>query len=219
MSVPVRELLHPIRSLADGSSPSIEDSLAAVGVLLDAIAPSDGGGWISMDLDAARTEVSSFRGEAAPDQDVADGVLATSADHPMVRSFTTWGHERETGPRRLSDLATRSELRRTRAYAELLRPLGIEHPVFVATGRSSARAARGWALNRASRDFTDQEMDRLATAYPVLRIVDQVMTAPSMPRAAAMERWGLTAREAEVLGLVATGLTAKAIGAVSGSPS
>ena len=104
-------------------------------------------------------------------------------------------------PQKLSDLLTRRQLRRNPWYCEVMRPSGIEHELKFWLS-APAGTFRGFFLVRGLRDRDFEERDRslLELLQPHLLSI--------------RERWErrrrlslLTDREAEVLGLVALGLT------------
>jgi DNA-binding CsgD family transcriptional regulator len=108
---------------------------------------------------------------------------------------------------RLSDVVSRRSFVRTRAYAEWFRPLGIEAELDAFIGRSRVRP-RNFALGRMHGDFSDRDRAVLELVSPHLARIHE-MTA--LRRAAGAsepdELDRLTAREAEILELVAAGLT------------
>jgi DNA-binding CsgD family transcriptional regulator len=136
-------------------------------------------------------------------------------EHPMMPSYLA---ELGTGlpaPRRLSDVATRTELERNRAYVEVLRPTGGRHQLTVLASPITLRSTRGWAISRSGRDFSDTALETAGALQPVLSLLDRTFagTEPDPSRGeAAAERAGITPRELQVLRLVAEGLTSRAIG-------
>jgi DNA-binding NarL/FixJ family response regulator len=72
-----------------------------------------------------------------------------------------------------------------------------------------------WAANRTGGDFTDRELELVTALQPLLVLLERTVgeVAPAgEPARAGAERVRLTARELEVLRLVAAGLTAGAAG-------
>ena len=104
-------------------------------------------------------------------------------------------------PLKLSDCLTRRQLRRNPWYCEVMRPSGIEHELKFWLSASSG-TVRGFFLVRGPRDRDFEERDRSLIELLQPHLLD------------IRERWErrhrpslLTDREAEVLGLVAVGLT------------
>jgi len=104
-------------------------------------------------------------------------------------------------PQKLSDLLTRRQLRRNPWYCEVMRPSGIEHELKFWLSAPPG-TCRGFFLVRGprERDFEERDRSLLELLQPHLLNI--------------RERWErrrrsslLTDREAEVLGLVALGLT------------
>lgn len=203
-------------ALSSPAPPSLDDALLVVASALDGIVPADGGGWVAIDLAAHGAGVRSFHDEAAEESAIADGLLDTADDHPMVRAVLGPDGDDPAVPTRLSDVVDRAALHRTRAYAELLAPLGIEHQVFVPTYRVAGRAARGWAFNRSTADFTDHDLDTLRSLQLLLTVIERLSTPHAPASSNIPDAWGLTRREAQVLGHLADGWTADAIGALCG---
>ena len=136
-------------------------------------------------------------------------------EHPMMPSYMADRGNDLPAPRRLSDVATRAELERNRAYVEVLRPSGARHQLTVLASPITLESTRGWAISRSGSDFPDDALEIARALQPILAVLDRSMTAAAVPepaRLAAAERVGLTARELEVLHLVADGLTSQAAG-------
>jgi DNA-binding CsgD family transcriptional regulator len=104
-------------------------------------------------------------------------------------------------PLKLSDLLTRSQLRRNPWYCEVMRPCGIEHELKVWLP-SAPGTVRGFFMVRepGRRDFGERDRALLALLLPFLARIRERWERRHRP---AM----LTRREAEVLELVAQGLT------------
>ncbi len=136
-------------------------------------------------------------------------------EHPMMPSYMADRGSGLPAPRRLSDVATHAELERNRAYVEVLRPSGARHQLTVLASPITLQSTRGWAISRSGSDFADDTLEAARALQPMLAVLDRTLaaTAVSEPaRLAAADRVGLTARELEVLRLVAEGLTSQAVG-------
>ncbi len=114
-------------------------------------------------------------------------------------------------PLRISDLISRSEYHRRTVYGELFRSLGVEHQVAFSVPVDSERLLCV-AVDRKRRDFLAADVDRLDAlrrplAAGAARVghLDRLFT--DVPAAAE-----LSSREADVLSLVASGLTNDQVG-------
>ena len=178
--------------------------------------------WDAVDVSTGRTEV--YEPTATLDwrKFEAEALGQVVADHPMIVSYLDPATQCGGTPRRMSDIVTKSELSRTVAYNELLRRIGAEYQLTVLTAFSGSQRATGgrcWTLNRSARDFTEEDRASLERLQPVLVALDKACRdAQAQPDAGAVSpieaasRFGVTARELEVLQLLARGLTGEAIG-------
>lgn len=161
--------------------------------------------------------------------DRADAVLLTVPEVPAVihQAFARYGtqnpiagHFLRTGDGRairISDLATRRQLHELDIYRHIYARLGVEYQIAFTLPSRSGRIL-GVALSRGRRDFTDRERDLLNLARPYLtQLYRNALGQPRVPAAALeLERLlglGLTARQAEVLQLIAMGLTGPEVAA------
>jgi DNA-binding CsgD family transcriptional regulator len=132
-------------------------------------------------------------------------------DHPLIAHyFYQW---QPVTPLRMSDLLSDRQLRRTRAYNEVLQPLGITHQIALISRRVSPTINAGYTVMRHNRDFSDAELDLTIMLQPMLLALHQAVSVqpqPAPPEVAA--RLHLTATELEILNLLATGMTAVSIG-------
>src|SRR4051812_15919449 len=202
------ELVHQL----DGGVDRAEYLSVVAGTLGDLL-HADFIGRVALDVDGRSAEVDRHPQGQRPGDDVARQLLALAEGHPVVRSYRADRSRGTPAPRRLSDVATRTELLRTPAYVEMLRPGGAEHQLTILTTRTPT-GGRVWTVNRSGVDFTDQELASACALQPVLVLLDrlvgaQLATAPDGD--AAIERLGLTSRELQVLEHVGSGLTADTI--------
>jgi DNA-binding CsgD family transcriptional regulator len=104
-------------------------------------------------------------------------------------------------PLKLSDFLTRRQLHRNPWYCEVMRPSGIEHELKLWLA-APAGMARGFFLVRGprERDFEERDRSLLELLQPHLLKIRERWERRRRPSL-------LTDREAEVLGLVALGLT------------
>jgi DNA-binding NarL/FixJ family response regulator len=112
---------------------------------------------------------------------------------------------------RFSDVAAPGELEATRLYREFYVPMGVDHQIAF-TLPNGARGMLAVALSRGAEqgDYSDAERNFLNRARPYL--IQAYRNASAYSRearesrlAGALEAEGLTAREAEVMRLVALG--------------
>lgn len=189
------------------------EQLAVVAEMLSSLLSAELVGWNAVDVERGTAEVASFPDSGWTDRELAERLLEVADEHPMVRSYLSDPRGADWAPRRLSDVATRRELLGSRAYVDLLRPVGAEHQLTVLTARLSRGSARCWTITRSERDFTDRERDAAVVLQPTLVLLDRTLGLVEVggDASAAAERAGLTPRELEVLRLVAEGLTSRAI--------
>jgi len=195
--------------------PTRGDYLRAAGVVLSRLLSCDFVVWSAVDVSTSAVEVVPYNGRGWEAQRLEDRLASVLDDHPLVLSYLGVGRARESSPRRLSDVSTRSQVRATRAYAELLHPLGIEHQLAILSGRVSPSSARGWVVNRSSCNFSDDELDLARAIQPALCLLDitgGTQDVLSDAQQAAAAPLGLSSREVEVLRCLSAGLTVEAIG-------
>jgi len=195
--------------------PSRLDCLNAASAVLFKMLPSEFLAWNAIDIAAGRVEVVPYPGDGSKPGELADRLLAVVDDHPMVTSYLSEGASGDLSPRRMSDVTTRKRLLRTRAYRYLLHPLGAEFQLTIVSGRVSDASLRGWAMNRSAGDFTDAEVELARALQPALWLLDitgGTSHRPAPPKQDAARKYGLTARELEVLRYLSTGLTVEAMG-------
>jgi DNA-binding CsgD family transcriptional regulator len=129
-------------------------------------------------------------------------------EHPLCRHQQAYADFSAT---RLSDVIARRRLVNSRVYAEWFRPSGIEAELEAGIARSRAET-RNFILERAHGDFSTRDRAVLELVRPHLRRIHdmtQLRRAIGDPGPADLNR--LTAREAEILELVAAGLTNAAV--------
>jgi DNA-binding CsgD family transcriptional regulator len=108
---------------------------------------------------------------------------------------------------RVSDVISRPRLVNSRVYAEWFRPLGVEAELEVGIAPSRIRT-RTFILDRAHGDFSDRDRAVLEAVRPHLRRIHEMTELRrAVGDAEPEQRDRLTDREAEILELVAAGLT------------
>jgi DNA-binding CsgD family transcriptional regulator len=152
--------------------------------------------------------------------------VAHGRQNPLVR------HVEQTldgRPLRFSDLVSQAELHALDLYRDLYGPIGLEYQIAFTLPASSGMIL-GVALSRREHDFSDDERELLEIARPHLiqaynnamlhsRALEAQPEAIQMgvePGIAAMIALGLTAREAEILGLVWLGRSDREIAGTLG---
>jgi DNA-binding CsgD family transcriptional regulator len=137
-----------------------------------------------------------------------DEVWEIVDDHPICRHQLAYGDFSAT---RLSDVITRRRLLGSRIYADWFRPAGVEAELEAGIANSRVET-RNLILNRAQGDFSARDRAVLELVRPHLARIDETIRLRAA--AGAYEPDGLerlTTREAEILELVAAGLTNAAI--------
>lgn len=164
-----------------------------------------------VDIDPSANDVAVATTAGVADSTYLRRLVSVIGDHPLIRSHLplTWKNAR---PRRMSDVISQRELRRTQTYNELLRPTGITHQVAIMT---SIRGTRGtaWVVNRGGSDIAQRELDIATALQPSLAILQCVFDrnndrVPVVRDRESENRYHLTKRELQVLGLTSDGLTA-----------
>ena len=98
--------------------------------------------WNAVSLGAPAVEVPVHPLTGPEAHTMARQLTEVLGEHPMMPSYLA---ERSAGlpaPRRLSDVASRAELERNRAYVDVLRPSGARHQLTVLASPISLRSAR-----------------------------------------------------------------------------
>ena len=87
-----------------------------------------------------------------------------AGENPLLQRFL---RTRDGRSRRFSDVASPAELRRTELYAQLYKPLGLEHQVAFMLP-STPELTIGIALTRGGRNFTERDLRLLELTRPHL---------------------------------------------------
>jgi DNA-binding CsgD family transcriptional regulator len=129
-------------------------------------------------------------------------------ENPLYQHYLATGDGRAN---RFTDVTTREQLEATRLFQDFYRPLGVRHQIAF-TLPSQVERVVAIALSRDGSDFSDEERDFLNRARPFLIQAYRNAMAYSglapgtrSDLVAPLIANGLTAREAEVMSLVAVG--------------
>lgn len=125
-------------------------------------------------------------------------------EHPACHRHATTGDFRA---HRVSDFVGRRELRRRRIYAEWFRPLGVEHQLTVGLEAPLWHTKVFLFSRGAGPDFSERDCIVLDALRPYFEGRHALWRARSPSADTPPELQGLTARERQVLLLVADGLT------------
>ena len=175
--------------------------LAAIAESLDGIIPSDHSAWSELDAAGGPARVVARYGPERPE--IVEAVTATADRHPMVLHLRA--HPDAVRPLRMSDLVPLSRWLEHEVYREVFRLRGTIHQLTIPLG---VTRMRGWAFNRAVSDFSDETMELARLVQPLLAAVERFEPTEARQATAVAERGGhLTAREAEILDLISSGLT------------
>lgn len=196
----VIEFVEQAWSLA-GERPFSAATVAALGRLI----PCDYVGYA--DIDRVRRRELEYVGSDGGDGSV-DIFWKIVDEHPICRHQQAYADFSAT---RLSDVISRRSLVRTRVYADWFSPYEIGAELEVGISRSRART-RNFVLDRADGDFSARDRAVLDLVRPHLaRIHETTQLRRAAAASAPSDLDVLTTREAEILELVAYGLTNAAI--------
>lgn len=138
--------------------------------------------------------------------------------HPLPQHYARTGDQR---PLAVTDVVAMSEWRRTESYATLRETVGVERHIAIPLPTLESGRFRTFVVHRDGGDFDDRERTYVQRLQPLLVSVDRfvrqlaewgdAMRDEGRPLDAVTET-KLTPREVAVLGLLADGMTAEAIG-------
>ena len=170
---------------------------------LAVVFPCDSNGWVGMDLPRGRYEFYGTNG--SDDPRYASGVQRMKDAHPMMTSYLT--HPGDISPRRISDIIGDLDWLEHPLYRELFVQLGARRQLTIAVSPVSPVEFDGWGFHRATRDFTDAEVETAADIQAVLVTLNR-LTLIGTKASPTPERRRLSAREAQILQLVSQGFRA-----------
>lgn len=206
----VPAISYALEDLVDRTS--LQDALL---LMLGKVIPCDAIAWNYIDVVSGTAFVEGHPSELFEGHPEWWGLMLNTGDHPMITSYLD--DPTDVSPRRMSDVVTFSELHRTRAYADLLKPSRSERQMTAISGRSLPGGARSFTFVREVSDFSDEELDLLTSLQPVLIALDAQLSRINPSKATAAHglktlkndpTLTLTPRERQILALVAQGVTA-----------
>ncbi len=196
--------------------------LRAAAESVGALIPAEQISWLAVDVPAGETEIHGTGGIDRPE--IVQALARFVDGHPIWMSYRD--QPGYISPIRMSDLIAVRAWRSHPVYSEVFRPLGGGvYQIGVAITPYRAGTGTGWGFSRTGRDFTDDELVTAARLQPVLMALNHASLRAFGPSALVLgtavtardetvAKAGLTRREAQVLELLAAGLTATAIGHV-----
>ncbi|WP_220093830.1 helix-turn-helix transcriptional regulator [Gryllotalpicola protaetiae] len=221
------ELLAAITWAGAGST-TREDYLDVLIEVLGRLIPSDGVAWSRVDF-ANRTATAYGEPFGSLPALVAPGMVDLIGDNPMMRSY--WAdvmtRRQDRPPRRMSDVTTPREYHETVTYKTVLHPLGAESELTILAHQTGLLSGGTWIFSRPEADdFSDDDVALAARLQPLLVLISSsgvlggddeasrdagiLASVTAMPE--PHDDYDLTGRELQILGLLAHGLTAAAIG-------
>lgn len=216
MTVDDRTLLHLIGDT--GSLLEVDDFRHMILDALGAAVPSD---WVAINEFGPGPEL--IMGIVTPPipQDALDVFVRYADQNPLMDYYL---RNRDGRARRISDLVSSEEFHAREVYTEFYGPLGLEYQMVFSLPGPPERVL-AVILSRRHNDFTDDERDLVETARPFLiqayrnallytdALARALPASPeaSRPRLEVLRGLGLTERQAEVLQLLATGVSERDI--------
>jgi DNA-binding CsgD family transcriptional regulator len=215
---PLLELVGQVHGLLD-----LDEFRPGLLVALRSVLLAD---WSSLNDIAADPRDSVFWADPPfPEEEVA-AFARLAHENPLLRH---WQRTQDARAYRFSDVCTPAELHATALYREFYAPIGLEHQIAFMLPHAPDRVL-AVALSRKDGDFSDAERNLLDAARPFLiqsyrnaiahtglrraleaRGAGRPLLVREPPLARELAARGVTARQAQVLALLATGRSDRAI--------
>ncbi len=154
----------------------------------------------------SKTAATSFRPYLPGHSVAVDAVNEMLDQHPV---FIWYSSQQDWSAVRLSDLIPTAELRITRLYQEILVAVGGQHMMTLPLCAPQTGRLICFVVNRADRDFSDDELEFLRRLQPALVTLYRRLSMPATRTSVAAP--ALTRREQAIVKFLASGLTADAI--------
>ncbi len=166
--------------------------------------------WASLNDIGPDPATSVVIAEPGPPAELLEPFLHYAHQNPLLARYAETGDGRAL---RFSDVVSHEELHALELWTEVYRALGVEYQMAFTLPPERGRIL-GIALSRHDRDFSDDEralLDHsrsfLIQAYRNALLYTDALRAAPGPPIEALTALGLTARQAQVLRLVATGIS------------
>lgn len=205
----LREAIRLVESLAD-----LDDPADFAGLALPRMARLVGCDSLSFAVIGAEPRQVSVicQPACAASPAILEAFAGFAHEHPLVSHYRNTGDER---PARISDFLSQRRFHQLGLYAEVFRYIPVEYQIAFPLPASGTDVI-GIALNRAARDFTDDDRDLLTVVRTplltaLLRARDRQRAQEGLAAANCGGLVDLTDREVRVLRLAALGRTNAAI--------
>jgi DNA-binding CsgD family transcriptional regulator len=172
--------------------------------------PSD---WASLNDIGPNPDSTVVIADPPPHADLIGAFIRYAHQNPLVAHYAETGDGRAL---RFSDVMSLEELHRLELWQQVYKPLRVDYQIAFTLPPERDRIL-GVALSRASSDFTDDERDLLdgARSFLIQAYRNALLHTDALAGAAAragppltaLTALGLTTRQAEVLRLLATGIS------------
>jgi DNA-binding CsgD family transcriptional regulator len=217
---PLLELVGQVHGLLD-----LDELRPGLLAALRSVIPAD---WSSLNDVAADPRDSAFWADPPLSGEQVTAFARLAHENPLLAH---WQRTQDARAYRFSDVCTAAELHATTLYREFYEPIGLEHQIAFILPHAPERVL-AVALSRKDDDFSDAERDLLNAARPFLiqsyrnaiahtglrRALEARAVARPLPvdeplLTRELAARGVTARQAQVLALVATGRSDRAVAA------
>jgi DNA-binding CsgD family transcriptional regulator len=171
------------------------------------LVPADLISYNDIDLSGATETYTLYEPELVVSPELVQAFDRLQHEHPLIADFVSTGDPR---PRRMSDFVALPELQALDLWREVFRPLETNRQIAFAVSIARGRVA-GIGINRWAGDFSERDLAVVETLQPHLSAAFECAQLREQIRGAAgpdplpLTAMPLTAREREVLALVASG--------------